>query len=140
LIANAGHPKPLLDGRPVEIKGLPLGINPRGSYREERVFLDAGSTLVAYSDGLEDVESESGEQFGPDRVEAFFREHSHLAPDEARTRLQATLAAFAGRAMPADDQTYTILQRTGQMPPAASRSATRPLANPGFVDTNPLQA
>jgi serine phosphatase RsbU (regulator of sigma subunit) len=138
LIANAGHPKPLLNGEEVEIKGLPLGVSPRTAYREERVVLAPGSTLVAYSDGLEDVESEAGEQFGPERVMAFFRAHAKLPPEEVRARLAETLAAFAGRALPADDQTVTILQKTDEPVALASRAATRPLARPTNADTNPL--
>ncbi|MDB5101240.1 MAG: serine phosphatase [Cyanobacteria bacterium RYN_339] len=139
LIANAGHPKPLLDGKEVEIKGMPLGISARTTYREEKVFLPAGSTLVAYSDGLEDVESEQGEQFGPERVMAFFREHAKLTPEETRVKLVETLAGFAGRAQPADDQTVTILQKTDEALASGVRTATRQLTVPANAETGPLQ-
>jgi sigma-B regulation protein RsbU (phosphoserine phosphatase) len=128
LIANAGHPKPLLDGEPVEIKGLPLGVSPRTAYREVKVGLAPGASLVIYSDGLEDVENESGEQFGPARVLEFFSQQSRAAPEEARERLGLALAAFAGRAEAADDQTVIVLQRSLTAALAPAHSGTQPLA------------
>lgn len=131
LIANAGHPRPLVDGEPVEIKGLPLGVSTRTAYKEAKVTLAPGSSIATYSDGLEDVESESGEQFGPDRVTAYFRENAHMAPLESRAKLRELLAGFAGKALPADDQTVIILQRPeGEVAPVPSEKATvKPLAS-----------
>ncbi|HEX5567544.1 MAG TPA: PP2C family protein-serine/threonine phosphatase, partial [Streptomyces sp.] len=58
LLANAGHPPPLLrhpDGR-TEILDLPtgllLGIDPAATYRTTRVPLPTGTLLVLYTDGL----------------------------------------------------------------------------------------
>lgn len=125
LIANAGQPRPLLDGVPLDVKGLPLGINPRVTYGEIRVQLHPASTLVAYSDGLEDLEDEAGVQFGQHRVEAFFRGATHLAPVDAIAALHKELADFAGSALQADDQTMVILQRLEHPGPPLEPTATR---------------
>ncbi len=111
LIANAGHPPPMLDGEPVAIKGLPLGISAKTVYKEVRVQLPPGSTLAIFSDGLEDAEDEAGRSFGPDRVAAFFKRTSHEHPVVALEALRAELARFAGRANQPDDQTVAILRR-----------------------------
>ena len=122
LIANAGHPPPMLDGEPVAIKGLPLGITAKTVYKEIRVELPPGSTLAIYSDGLEDAEDEQGVGFGPARVADFFRRSSHLEPPAALEALRTELARFAGRAHPPDDQTVAILRRSPDAQPAVKQA------------------
>jgi sigma-B regulation protein RsbU (phosphoserine phosphatase) len=112
LIANAGHPPPMLDGEPVAVKGMPLGVVQRMTYTEVRVVLPPGATLAIYSDGLEDLENEHGESFGPDRVAALFREVAQQEPGDALAALQRRLSAFAGKALPPDDQTVAMLRRS----------------------------
>jgi serine phosphatase RsbU (regulator of sigma subunit) len=57
-IVNAGHPPPLLvdtDGRVRYLQeglSIPLGVLSAAGYRGETVRLEAGSTLVLYTDGL----------------------------------------------------------------------------------------
>lgn len=139
LIANAGHPKPLLDGVPVEIKGLPLGCASRTVYREVRVELAPGATLVTYSDGLEDVETEAGEQYGCERVEQFFRENINRPPQVVLEQLRQVLGKFAGGAQAADDQTVILLQRSIDAVSNPPRAATRVLERPAPTATAPLR-
>jgi serine phosphatase RsbU (regulator of sigma subunit) len=111
LVANAGHPPPVMDGQPVPIKGMPLGINPKMVYKETRFTLAPGSSLAVYSDGLEDIEDEAGRPMGPERVSALLRRLSLIEPEAALEGLQAELHTFAGRSAPPDDQTVAILRR-----------------------------
>jgi sigma-B regulation protein RsbU (phosphoserine phosphatase) len=112
LIANAGHPPPMLDGEAVAIKGLPLGVSAKTVYKEIRVQLPPGATLAVYSDGLEDAEDEAGTPFGPARVADFFRRSAGQDPQAALAALREELARFAGRAHPPDDQTVAVLRRS----------------------------
>lgn len=111
IVANAGHPPPLVDGHPVPVKGLPLGINPKVIYKEVRFTLSPGSSVVIYSDGLEDLENEGGEAFGHVRVGQLFSRLAALDPREALESLRREAAAYAGRAEPPDDRTVAILRR-----------------------------
>lgn len=112
LIANAGHPPPMVDGEPVAIKGLPLGISAKTVYKEVRVQLAPGQTLAVYSDGLEDLEDEGGQAFGPARVADLFQRLAGEEPGAALEAMRVELARFAGRANPPDDQTVAILRRS----------------------------
>lgn len=141
LIANAGHPPPMLDGEPVAVKGMPLGVSQRTTYKEVRVVLPPGATLAVYSDGLEDLESEAGESFGPDRVAALFRDVAGQEPGDALAAMKVAMAAFAGRANPPDDQTVAILRRSPDavaIVAAAPQGATRPLSVGGDAPTRSL--
>jgi serine phosphatase RsbU (regulator of sigma subunit) len=117
LVANAGHPPPLVDGQPVPVKGLPLGINPKVVYKEVRFTLAPGSSLVVYSDGLEDVENEAGESLGHRRVAELFARLAPRKPAEAVAEMQRTIGAFAGAVVAPDDQTVTILRRDPRAAP-----------------------
>lgn len=139
LISNAGQPKPLLNGEPVEIKGMPLGANARITFKETKIELGAHDTLMAYSDGLEDVENEAGDQFGPERVKDFFREVATKPPAEAKEALDELLKGFAGKAAAADDLTLVMLQRQANVEPIVVKAATRPMPKDLNV-TKPLAA
>jgi len=85
---NAGHPPPLLVTGPGEARfleggnGPPVGALPSVAYREASTTLDAGVTLLLYTDGLvEDRETpldaglsrlqEAAMEAGPDHLESF---------------------------------------------------------------------
>ncbi|MEB3198014.1 MAG: SpoIIE family protein phosphatase [Candidatus Sericytochromatia bacterium] len=129
LLANAGHPPPLLDGQPVPAKGLPLGINPRVVYKEVRFTLPQGASLAVYSDGLEDLEDEQGVSLGHERVAALFQKVARMEPQTALENLRGELSTFAGKAPLPDDQTVAILQRqtTGSAARPTASGAEKPL-------------
>ncbi len=64
VVASAGHPPPVLaplrgEARLLDVEpGPPLGV-PGGSYRETSTHLEAGDTLVLYTDGLVENREES---------------------------------------------------------------------------------
>jgi len=66
--ANAGHCRPVLvtptRAGIVEHSEMILGLDPSEAYTDRSFQLPAGSALVAYTDGLIEQESKSGEQFG----------------------------------------------------------------------------
>lgn len=119
-IANAGQPRPLLNGEEVQAKGLPLGASKATSYKEVTVDLAPGDTLMLYSDGLEDLENAQGDQFGLDRLRARMAETGAELPEVVLDRLGRVLAEFRGATPPADDLTVALLQRLPEAPGAAS--------------------
>lgn len=56
----------------LESSGRPLGLVPGGEYREGRVQLRPGEALFLYTDGLVEAENEAGEEFGANRLIAFY--------------------------------------------------------------------
>jgi phosphoserine phosphatase RsbU/P len=101
--AGAGHP-PLLIWRAhsrhvenVEENGVPLGIFPGSSYTAKRATLAHGDRCLLYTDGLLEAPSASGEEFGPQRLQDFLREHASLPPDKFCDALVQELVRWSGR-------------------------------------------
>ena len=76
-VVNAGHPCPLIirrDGRLEEFgrkaSGLPLGILPDYAYESAETVIEAGETVVLYTDGVTDAMDANGERVGDDAVRA----------------------------------------------------------------------
>jgi serine phosphatase RsbU (regulator of sigma subunit) len=73
VLASAGHPAPLLNGRELALPGaLPLGIAAKADYAEIEFALAAGDHLGIYTDGLLEARSLSGELYGFERIGALF--------------------------------------------------------------------
>src|SRR6185369_1939883 len=77
LLANAGHPYPLLlvDGevREVALPGLPLGQGPNREYEDLALNLPPGSVLVLCSDGLFEAPDWTGDPYGYERPSTILR-------------------------------------------------------------------
>ncbi|MFC6334417.1 PP2C family protein-serine/threonine phosphatase [Paenibacillus septentrionalis] len=54
-------------------KGLPIGVMPHMRYEAMEMQLAANTTVVIYSDGITEAESELGHMYGPDRLEQYIR-------------------------------------------------------------------
>ena len=117
--ANGGHNNPLLvhaDGTSEELShtgGVALGVMPGLEYAESSITLDAGDTLVLYTDGVSEAMNSEGEEFGMDRFREIFVDHP---PNSARDTNEAILQAvhdFAGDTPQSDDVTCLVIQRVG---------------------------
>src|SRR5205085_81521 len=78
VLANAGHPSPLIVRRDgaidlVDSTGPVVGILPTARWRSSIRLLGRGDTLVLYSDGVIEAESPEGCQFGMERLVAAAR-------------------------------------------------------------------
>jgi serine phosphatase RsbU (regulator of sigma subunit) len=78
--ANAGHDLPYLyrngDAEELRARGMPLGLMPGMSYEEKEVVVDAGESVLFYSDGLVEAHDPQREMFGFPRLRALIAEHS----------------------------------------------------------------
>jgi phosphoserine phosphatase RsbU/P len=76
---NAGHNAPILIGRHREVRldtsSLALGLMPATIYSSHRVTLEAGDRLVAFTDGISDATTGSGEEWGEARLMAAIDAH-----------------------------------------------------------------
>ncbi len=113
---NAGHNPGVLvgqDGRIVTLGpgGLPLGLMPRATYREESVELRPGDLLCLYTDGITECMTPEDEEFGLERLTALLREHGRLPLPELAARIDTTTESFAHGQPQGDDQTLLLLRR-----------------------------
>ena len=78
--ANAGHDLPYLhrNGEVEELRarGMPLGLMPASSYEENEIVLDAGESVLFYSDGLVEAHDPEGQMFGFPRLRALIGERT----------------------------------------------------------------
>jgi phosphoserine phosphatase RsbU/P len=114
---NAGHNPPLLVRQggtlisETDEGTLPIGIMPSQDYNITETGLEAGDTLVAFSDGITEAMNQDGEPFGDERLHAVLREHAHLDAQALVARIVEVVDAYAGGAPQADDMTLLIAQR-----------------------------
>ncbi len=130
-LANAGH-TPVLhltkkDGgdivTPVEIPGYPLGVI-ETSFKERKVMLEAGDTLLFFTDGVLDCCNKTGERFGMAGLETFLKETSSV--NLPARRLLARLDSFRdGLDAPDDITAVSVTFQNGEA------GAAQPESNPG---------
>ncbi len=114
--ANAGHDLPYLrrrngDAEELRARGMPLGLMPGMGYEENEIMLDAGESVLFYSDGLVEAHDPEGEMFGFPRLRALVAEHG-----EERSLvdfLMKELYSFTGEGWEQeDDITLLTLERS----------------------------
>ena len=111
LEVNAGHTKPALCRcrKNYELvknmHDLPLGIRDNLSFTVHEWQLEAGDRIFVYTDGINEAENDSGEQFGTDRMLAALNEKCEASQKETLAFVSDSVHAFAGTAPQADDMT-----------------------------------
>src|SRR5579863_1557536 len=112
--ANAGHDLPHWrhNGKVTELRatGMPLGLMPEMFYEEKEVTLEAGDSVLFYSDGLVEAHNTRREMFGFPRLARLLEEKEHGTP--SIDYLLAELSAFVGEGWEQeDDVTLVTLRR-----------------------------
>jgi sigma-B regulation protein RsbU (phosphoserine phosphatase) len=116
---NAGHNPPLhlqASDRsviPLPRGGMPLGIQEAGAFSEVRVELSPGDTLLLYTDGVVDAESELGEFYGLPRLMDSLRENGDRSAAQIVEAIGASVGDFAAGRPPFDDQTMVAVKCVG---------------------------
>jgi sigma-B regulation protein RsbU (phosphoserine phosphatase) len=102
VVANAGHPSPLLrrgrDGSVHEVGGHGpiLGRFADADYKAETLFLEPGDRLILYTDGVTEARSAAGEQFGEDRLRSFLGRSEHTQLERLCDALLGELQRWSG--------------------------------------------
>jgi PAS domain S-box-containing protein len=130
--ANAGHDLPYLrrngDAQELRARGMPLGLMPGMSYEQKEVVVDAGESVLFYSDGLVEAHDPEGEMFGFPRLRALVAEHD----DEEHSLvdfLLEELYSFVGEGWEhEDDITLVTLGKIGGTVTTPRSGARRTLA------------
>src|SRR5215204_2776451 len=116
--ANAGHDLPYLrhKGRPgdaseLRARGMPLGLMPGMFYEEKETVLEAGDSILFYSDGLVEAHDPHYEMFGFPRLQGLVGAHPGGAT--MVDFLLKELARFVGDSWEQeDDITLVTLERS----------------------------
>jgi phosphoserine phosphatase RsbU/P len=126
LFSSAGHPpalwhrareqswEMLQEGTPhaVEIGGLPLGLIPGTAYYQTGIRLEAGDTLLLYTDGITETRDPSGNELGQKGLMEIVRGLRPGSPAETCHNLLSAVATFRGNEPRHDDETVLVLQYT----------------------------
>ena len=120
--ANAGHDLPYFrhGGKVQEMRatGMPLGLMPDMHYEEKEAFLDAGDTILLYSDGLVEAHNTEREMFSFPRLMRLVGDFDGGAA--LIDFLLGELANFTGPGWEQeDDVTLVALQRDDRHHPLA---------------------
>jgi len=113
--ARAGHEILLQksDGRPPEViphlQGQPLGLFEEPVFDVQQIDLLPGTTLLLYTDGLLDVRSEDGSQFGMERLIETYAQADLQDPQAICNHLWDQLSTFQGNAAQYDDVTMIVI-------------------------------
>ena len=109
--SNAGHLPPLLirPGQEPRWLALPpgvfLGIDEHSSFGTERITLQPGDMILAYSDGITEADDLERRLYSSDRLLATARDYRGDSAEALLQAVRASVADFAGGAPQADDMT-----------------------------------
>jgi sigma-B regulation protein RsbU (phosphoserine phosphatase) len=111
--ANAGHHPPIAirqDGSIawLDSAGLPLGLFTDSTYDEGTLHLHPGDTVIAYTDGVIEAISPSGEEWGVDGIRKAAVESKARHADALVDAIFTSLDEFS-RGRQADDATVAVL-------------------------------
>ena len=112
--ASAGHPSPRLvpeegDVRPIDVRGLALGIEPGQPYDEVREPFPSGAALVLYTDGVIEARKD-GELYGTERLDELLAARRELPAGELARAVLDGCRSFAGGEL-FDDCAVVVIKR-----------------------------
>jgi sigma-B regulation protein RsbU (phosphoserine phosphatase) len=114
---NAGHDAPLLIGNSVGTlpcdPNLPIGIQPDWEFTEQETLINQHTTIFLFTDGLNEAENISHDQFGDQRIlnvaESLLATGNHR-PTTVVNKMNEAVHAFVGNAEQSDDLTMLAIQ------------------------------
>lgn len=117
---NAGHDKPVIINSegvsllPVK-PNLPAGLFEDFQYEMQETFLQNGTTLFLYTDGLTEARNTSHQQFGNRRTIAALHRLRDATPTEIIRSMSEQVCQFAGEEEQSDDLTMMVIKYTPQV-------------------------
>ena len=115
--ASAGHDPTILVRTDGEVEmlmptGMPLGLMPDAVYTASEATLEAGDSLVMYTDGITEAANPEEEEFGRERLVEVCQEHSGESPKELASSIEAVVDTFVEGVPYHDDRTLVIVRRS----------------------------
>lgn len=116
---NAGHCAPVIASagggiKQLQTTGMPLGLWRNAHYAVERLQLNAGDKIVAFSDGVTEAENGQHEGFEP-RLNHFLKRSASLNAQQIHDKLIAEILEFHEGAKQRDDITVLVLEYRGEI-------------------------
>ncbi len=110
---NAGHNAGLLlrrDGSLIRLEpgGAVLGPFPSWCYKQEEIELQPGDRLLLFTDGVTELRSSTGDEFGEDRLIELLIEKRDLTAEALRDSIVEAVVSFGGGEFQ-DDATLLVL-------------------------------
>lgn len=119
---NGGHNPPFVIGstgvRRLEVGGPVIGLLPVASYEQECTQLQPGDVVIAFSDGVSEALSQTGEEFGDERLLDVARAGIDRSVEEQVDLIVAAVREFTRGAPQSDDITVMVLRYLGTGPSA----------------------
>ena len=108
---NAGHNPPLLDGEFVDMQSnAPIGLWPGLAYEGEEIDNIRNKLLFIYTDGLNEAEDHTQEQYGDDRLQQMLHQMKTHTAKQVIDTLSQTVASHRNGAIPNDDLTMLVIR------------------------------
>jgi phosphoserine phosphatase RsbU/P len=111
--SNAGHNPPLLlkagNAQRLQVGGPILGVFGDAAFEEETLQLDAGDTVILYTDGITEAFNGVGDEFGEHRLVSFATMHRRT-PSELVDGVFAAVVEFCRDAAQSDDVTMMAMR------------------------------
>ena len=116
-VASAGHCPLLARGKDTRVKtlnpaGIPIGVSPCATYRQELLDLESLESALMYTDGISEARNKAGELFGASRIEKWLLRAKSGPVELLKDQFLAYLRSFESGARPRDDQTLLLLTRS----------------------------
>jgi phosphoserine phosphatase RsbU/P len=114
-IASAGMPGPLhlyaRGCRLLEIQGIPPGLfDPSVSYDTSKIRIEAGDSVLFFTDGLSDAFDTHGESFGIERLQEVFEASRQSSPTELLGHVFSEVERFAQGQAQHDDMAAAVFR------------------------------
>ena len=114
---NAGHNPPFVIGksglRRLEEGGPVVGLLEFAPFGEGTVRLDAGDTVIVFSDGVSEALNSAGDEFGDARLEEATADTSTMNAQAIVDRIVAAVRTFTKGAAQSDDITVMVIRYLG---------------------------
>ncbi len=126
--SNAGHNYPVLINdqndhvEELKLAGLPLGVDGETEYDEREVVIEAGTSVVFYTDGVVEAMNEQGEIYSFERLFEILRQHQQISPKELVHRIIDDVQRFTGSTPQTDDITVVVLHHGQRIEPKRQSS------------------
>ena len=111
---NAGHVAPCLISKDkithLTKGGFLTGFVDEAKYEKETITLKSGDIIVAFTDGVTEVENAAGQEFGENAMIDFLEKKNHLPTEQLTQSLFKTIMDFSEKTKFRDDFTLIVLK------------------------------
>jgi len=99
--------------------GLPVGLLPGHGYEQRTTRVHPGDLLFFYTDGATEVEDETGDMFGHERLQQALAAAPTTGVAEVLVSVENVIREFRGSVEPMDDATMMAVRVGGVAPVSA---------------------